>query len=307
MLRSSPFYLILGISDSLIIELSKLGFKFDRKRLYVFILFIPYAIVKYMHARDAVVFDDFATNKSELTADHRAGIDSLTTYIIRTWNGNQSLDLFRPVKDLLIIGHTDQVGTEEKNSALGRRRAETIKRYISREIPHSLRHLVKIDSYGESYPRFHTAQEANPYNRRVEVRITYHEFPFDTLKQIEESILKLVENDKDSGMYEAIKCIGKAVTQHAIDDRYFGFENEYKRFSPNLRLRTGLLIWKYRENSDEKIYEFLEEQIGIMYRTAHYLEKEHSYGENNENIRARDFVRLRLELIPSIWKCTKIE
>lgn len=306
-LPNSPFYLILDTAATLPNELKKIGFEFAPKRLYCLILLIPNAILGYIHAREHVVFDNFVTNKSGLNEDHRTGIASLGRYIRQTWAQSQSIDLFKPVQSLYIIGHTDRVGDEEKNENLGRRRATAIKRYIFGELPNHLRNSIAVDSDGERNPRDPTEEEASSRNRRVEIHISYHESPFEKLKLIEASILNLVENDKDNpDLYKSIKCIGEAVTNLAIEDRYFEPIDREKEHHANLRLRAQLLIRKYHNDSDEEIYKFLSIQMGRMYDAAWNAERHHRYMEHPNNVIRRAYIRRRtkdIPRIPSIWGC----
>ncbi len=70
---------------------------------------------------------------------------------------------------ILVEGHADERGSEEYNLALGERRAETVRRYLSAlGVPDS---KLKVVSYGESRPAVRGHDEsAWRWNRRAEFR-----------------------------------------------------------------------------------------------------------------------------------------
>ena len=74
----------------------------------------------------------------------------------------------RPVPDVLVVGHTDAVGTDQVNDALGLRRAETVRTaLIGRGIPAG---DVRALSRGKRAPAVPTPDGvAEPRNRRVEI------------------------------------------------------------------------------------------------------------------------------------------
>jgi outer membrane protein OmpA-like peptidoglycan-associated protein len=75
-----------------------------------------------------------------------------------------------PKSDLLVLGHTDSVGTEEYNSDLSVRRADAAARYlISRDVARS---RIATGGLGETEPVGSNSDEAGRRrNRRVEVAI----------------------------------------------------------------------------------------------------------------------------------------
>jgi len=75
-----------------------------------------------------------------------------------------------PAAEVTVIGHTDRVGTDESNLALGRERAEAIHtRLVAIGIPPN---MVDATSHGEKNPLVPTADEVpEPRNRRVEVMV----------------------------------------------------------------------------------------------------------------------------------------
>ena len=75
-----------------------------------------------------------------------------------------------PAAEVTVIGHTDRVGSEPTNLALGRERAEAIRtRLVTIGIPPG---MVDATSHGEKNPLVPTADEVpEPRNRRVEVMV----------------------------------------------------------------------------------------------------------------------------------------
>jgi len=74
----------------------------------------------------------------------------------------------RPVPDVLVVGHTDSVGTDQLNDALGLRRAETVRAaLIALGVPAS---DVQAISRGKRAPAVPTPDGVTePRNRRVEI------------------------------------------------------------------------------------------------------------------------------------------
>ncbi len=72
----------------------------------------------------------------------------------------------RPVPDVLVVGHTDAVGTDAFNDALGRQRAEVVRTALIRlGVPADDIHAI---SRGKRAPAVRTADGvAEPLNRRV--------------------------------------------------------------------------------------------------------------------------------------------
>ncbi len=106
------------------------------------------------------VAGNFALNSDKLTDSARGKLDDLA-YSLKTDNANVYLE---------IEGHTDSTGPESHNLALGLRRAEAVRRYLSQQgIP---LHRMSVISYGESKPvADNSSREGRATNRRVEVRV----------------------------------------------------------------------------------------------------------------------------------------
>jgi outer membrane protein OmpA-like peptidoglycan-associated protein len=99
----------------------------------------------------------FVEGKDELTAESRQVVDRILSEIAK-----------RPVPDVLVVGHTDAVGTDIANDALGQQRAETVRAALLRLgiPPEDIRAL----SRGKRALAVPTADGvAEPRNRRVEI------------------------------------------------------------------------------------------------------------------------------------------
>ncbi len=99
----------------------------------------------------------FAEGKDELTADSQATIESVLAEVAK-----------RPVADVLVVGHTDRVGTDPVNDALAKQRAETVRSELIRRglAPAS----VQASGRGSRDPIVPTPQGvAEPRNRRVDI------------------------------------------------------------------------------------------------------------------------------------------
>jgi len=99
----------------------------------------------------------FVEGKDEFTDESKRLVEQLLADVAR-----------RPVPDVLVVGHTDAVGTDQVNDALGQRRAETVRTaLISRGIAAG---DIRAISRGKRAPAVPTADGvAEPRNRRVEI------------------------------------------------------------------------------------------------------------------------------------------
>jgi outer membrane protein OmpA-like peptidoglycan-associated protein len=99
----------------------------------------------------------FVEGKDEFTDESKRLVDRVLAEVAR-----------RPVPDVLVVGHTDTVGTDQRNDALGLRRAETVRAaLIALGVPAS---DVQASSRGKRAPAVPTADGvAEPRNRRVEI------------------------------------------------------------------------------------------------------------------------------------------
>jgi outer membrane protein OmpA-like peptidoglycan-associated protein len=74
----------------------------------------------------------------------------------------------RSAKDVIVVGHTDRMGTTPENYALGLKRATAVRNLLT--AAGLDRSIVDVTSLGESDPVVRTANgQAEPRNRRVEI------------------------------------------------------------------------------------------------------------------------------------------
>ena len=101
----------------------------------------------------------FIEGKDEFTDESRRAIDSVLVEIAR-----------RPVPDVLVIGHTDTVGTDAFNDVLSKQRGEVVRKaLLARGI--QIENVVVVGR-GKREPIVPTADNvAEPRNRRVEILV----------------------------------------------------------------------------------------------------------------------------------------
>ncbi len=105
----------------------------------------------------------FATNKYDINANAKLALDKL----IKIFNEY-------PETNLLIEGHTDDVGKDDYNYGLSQRRAEAVANYLRNTGINGSRLIIKW--YGETQPIVdNTTAESKSLNRRVEFVITANE------------------------------------------------------------------------------------------------------------------------------------
>lgn len=105
----------------------------------------------------------FETNKYNISANSKLALDKL-----------QQIFAEYPETNILIEGHTDNVGTDTYNMALSQRRASAVGDYLRSAGVSSSRLIIKW--YGESQPKVDNASDENrAQNRRVEFVITANE------------------------------------------------------------------------------------------------------------------------------------
>jgi len=101
----------------------------------------------------------FVEGTDDLTADSKQMVEGVFAEIAQ-----------RPVPDVVVIGHTDRVGSDPVNDALARRRAETVRTALIRRgiAPEN---IVAVGR-GKREPAIPTADGvAEPRNRRVEILV----------------------------------------------------------------------------------------------------------------------------------------
>jgi len=101
----------------------------------------------------------FRTGKTEFTPESRAVFEAVR---------NQLLTM--PEAHVVVIGHTDRVGSRRRNDALSLKRAQWVRaRLIAAGIP---KDRIEAVGRGEREPLIPTADGvAEPENRRVEIRV----------------------------------------------------------------------------------------------------------------------------------------
>jgi outer membrane protein OmpA-like peptidoglycan-associated protein len=105
----------------------------------------------------------FATNQSAINANAKLALDKL----VQIFNEY-------PETDILIEGHTDDIGREAYNMGLSQKRAESVANYLRSSGIASSRIVTKY--YGESQPKFENSSiENRTLNRRVEFAVTANE------------------------------------------------------------------------------------------------------------------------------------
>lgn len=104
--------------------------------------------------------DNFATDSSKLS---QKGIDLLNNAISQL--------VAAKIISIEVVGHTDSVGSEAYNQALGLRRANAVSSYlISKGVDSS---IIKIDSRGELEPvSSNKTEKGRAENRRVKIKFT---------------------------------------------------------------------------------------------------------------------------------------
>lgn len=129
---------------------------------------VPGAEVKRVGEGIQIIFDDksgvnFAFNSADLTADAKKNLNAVAEIFIEF-----------PDTELMIEGHTDDVGAAEYNMKLSKRRADSVVAYLKAHGVAANRFSVK--AFGETAPRFDNAtKEGQAKNRRVEIGVSANE------------------------------------------------------------------------------------------------------------------------------------
>ncbi|MDY8136109.1 OmpA family protein [Aquimarina sp. 2201CG5-10] len=133
---------------------------------------MPSVVVERVEETINIVFDEnsgvyFDTNAYELNDSSKETIQRLAN-ILKEY----------PNSDILVEGHTDNVGSEESNYMLSKNRAGSVTDYIVSQEVSPLRFTVKW--YGELQPKYtNETPEGRLKNRRVEITIS----PNDTMRE----------------------------------------------------------------------------------------------------------------------------
>ncbi|MDD8019803.1 MAG: OmpA family protein [Acidobacteriota bacterium] len=103
----------------------------------------------------------FAFNSSELSPEAKAAVDNFVQRLIEENKGVY----------LEIQGHTDNVGPEEVNLAIGKKRAEAVMMYLYKTY-HIPLYRMSVVSLGNSVPvADNSSREGRAQNRRVEILV----------------------------------------------------------------------------------------------------------------------------------------
>lgn len=101
----------------------------------------------------------FLENRDDLTAESKVTLTRVIDEIAH-----------HPASEIVVIGHTDRVGTTARNDALSLRRAERVREELIRAGVEATR--IRVEGRGDREPLVPTAnQVAEPLNRRVEVNV----------------------------------------------------------------------------------------------------------------------------------------
>jgi outer membrane protein OmpA-like peptidoglycan-associated protein len=101
----------------------------------------------------------FLENRDDLTAESKQTLTRIIDEIGR-----------HPAPEIVVIGHTDRVGTTARNDALSLRRAERVQEELVKAGVATTR--IRVEGRGDREPLVSTAsQVAEPLNRRVEVDV----------------------------------------------------------------------------------------------------------------------------------------
>ena len=101
----------------------------------------------------------FIEGKDEFTAESSAALEAVLAAIVR-----------RPLPDVVVVGHTDSVGSDAFNDPLSRQRAEVVRRaLLARNIAAE---NISVAGRGKREPVVPTADNvAEPRNRRVDILV----------------------------------------------------------------------------------------------------------------------------------------
>jgi len=121
------------------------------------------------------------SEKAPTPVKEKATLDGKTHFEFDKYNlkpeGKQALEALTSkvkgaeIQSVTVVGHTDSVGSEAYNQALGQRRADTVKGFlVDRGIPAS---RITTQSEGESQPvASNKTADGRAMNRRAEIDIT---------------------------------------------------------------------------------------------------------------------------------------
>jgi hypothetical protein len=115
--------------------------------------------------------DEFNYRKTDLRTWHKTWIrHTFVPAIVRSWQTST------PIRTILLIGHTDEVGEASDNYQMGLARAQAVRSYLQEQIgtrnPELLKKITtKVLSSGECWPQIRGGKRER-LNRRVEILAT---------------------------------------------------------------------------------------------------------------------------------------
>ncbi len=117
------------------------------------------AVLAAQPARPRVFVVQFDANGSQLTVQARPVLAEFQAALARL-----------PAPEVIVVGHTDRVGSADVNDRLSLQRAETVRELlVAAGVP---RAAITVAGRGERDPLVPTADEvAEPRNRRVEIKL----------------------------------------------------------------------------------------------------------------------------------------
>lgn len=107
---------------------------------------------------------------SSYTVYFETGTDTMTPESAQAFVGVKREIAERPAVEVMVIGHTDRVGSPAENDPLSRQRAELVRdQLVAEGVPAE---KLEVAGRGEREPLVPTADEVDePRNRRVEISI----------------------------------------------------------------------------------------------------------------------------------------
>lgn len=136
---------------------------------------VPGAEVRRVGEGIQVVFDDksgvnFAFDSANLTDTSKKNLDAIA-------------EVFNefPDTNLMVEGHTDDIGNADYNMSLSKRRAESVAKYL--ETKGVAKNRFSVTGFGETRPRFdNSTKDGQVKNRRVEIGVSANKEMIDDAK-----------------------------------------------------------------------------------------------------------------------------
>jgi outer membrane protein OmpA-like peptidoglycan-associated protein len=193
----------------------------DQRAGHLLIIYVPVSpvVMRLLESDNHRVIDNFAFDRSDLTAHHKDVLDAMAHYIFKSWQSP------RKVKSIHIEGHTDRIGTREYNYGLGLRRADVAAAYLKDAL-----HKQGVDATSLGWGTVSRGADEpvakdHPLNRRVEISLMIVEDPPTPVLKLEaviDRLQKLLTNQSvmDPDLSERLLCVLSKLRQGGADDRY---------------------------------------------------------------------------------------